>query len=70
MTRIKTGLCKRRETYDKQRPTEALEQALEAFIGENGGKSLGDLDTPSFMRRVCNVALVSQMKTRGGGLIY
>ena len=35
-----------------------LEQAAEDFIEVNGGKSLCDIDTPSFIRKISNVTLM------------
>ncbi|MCI0470372.1 MAG: hypothetical protein L0Y73_01805 [Candidatus Aminicenantes bacterium] len=35
-----------------------LEKAAEEFIEEHGGQSLGDIDTPSFIRKVSNISLM------------
>lgn len=57
-----------RENREQFYPGEVLEQVLLDFISRFGGKSLGDLDTPSFMRRVCNVTLRSPASRDGGFL--
>lgn len=35
-----------------------LEQAAEEYIEEHGGNALGNIDTPSFIRKVSNVTLM------------
>lgn len=35
-----------------------LERAAEEYIEQNGGKTLGDIDTPSFIRKISNVTLM------------
>ena len=35
-----------------------LEQAAEEYIEKHGGKALGNIDTPSFIRKVSNVTLM------------
>lgn len=35
-----------------------LEKAAEEYIEEHGGQSLGDIDTPSFIRKVSNISLM------------
>ncbi len=43
------------------RNTESLEdlkKIADEFLQENGGESLGDIDTPSFIRKVSNITLM------------
>lgn len=50
-----------RETaYEMPRTGNELELtcAAEEYIEEHGGKSLSDIDTPSFIRKVSNVTLM------------
>lgn len=60
MAKIKPTIFANRQKHETPQVKENLEKVAEEFIGEHGGRSLGDLDTPTFMRRVCNVALLSQ----------
>jgi len=60
MAITKATIFSHRQERGKLQPEEDLEKVAEEFIGQHGGKSLGDLDTPAFMRRVCQVVLLSQ----------
>ena len=35
-----------------------LEKIADEFVDKNGAQSLGDLDTPAFIRKMCNVAIM------------
>jgi len=35
-----------------------LEKIADEFVDKNGPQSLGDLDTPAFIRKMCNVAIM------------
>ena len=35
-----------------------LETIADEFVGKHGPQSLGDLDTPAFIRKMCNVAMM------------
>jgi hypothetical protein len=50
----------REVAYKMPRTGDELELtcAAEEYLGEHGGKALGDIDTPAFIRKVSNVTLM------------
>lgn len=60
MAKKKKSLFTNPGEREEARQDSALEQVAEEFISKEGGKSLGDVDTPAFIRRVCNVELLAQ----------
>jgi len=58
MALVSLKLFNTRQEYEKPRPNRELEKVAEEYIEEHGGQSLGDIDTPAFVRKVSKVALM------------
>lgn len=52
------------EEYETPRPDRELEKVAREYVEEHGGKSLGDIDTPAFIRKNSNVTLMPTQELR------